>query len=74
MISFQDWVAKHRPGMATHLPKVSFDSWLQGRQGGVPEQGVVPGEKRVEKESDLWCPDGYVVQGDSYVPVCKDHK
>lgn len=56
--------------MAAHLPKVSFDSWLQGRQGSVPGQG----EKKVEKESDLWCPDGYVVQGNSYVPVCKDHK
>jgi hypothetical protein len=70
MISFQDWIAKHRPGMAAHLPKVSFDSWLQGRQESVPGQG----ERKVEREGDLWCPDGYVVQGNSYVPVCKDHK
>lgn len=53
--------------MASHLPRVSFDSWLQSRAGS----SKAPSEK-VERGGDIWCPNGYVILEDgSYGPVCK---
>jgi hypothetical protein len=58
--------------MASHLPKISFDSWLQSRARG--SANAPPPPKEVG-QGDLWCPNGYVVLEDgSYGPVCKDHK